>query len=165
MDTSPSPPVTEPIGDRSKVSVPDDVKFFNSILGNLKIELTEPPQRLPSLANEKALPTAKIKTLRFVPKMDDPQRDQYRELSAEELGRIAFPQPEIRLKGQARRVVSHKAPNGKYFTVHDLLSAVEETERLTRGESTWFGGIDIHHTFFEGIHPAADNVWEIHWGS
>ena len=47
----------------------------------------------------------------------------------------------------------------------DLLRAIEETERQTRGQSKWFDGVDVHHCFFEGIALADDGTWSIHWGS
>ena len=34
-----------------------------------------------------------------------------------------------------------------------------------QGNSEWFGGVDVHHVFFEGIHLADDGVWDIYWGS
>ena len=146
-------------------SLPAELQFFNSIAGKLAIELTEPPQQMRNLANLKAPSTAGIKSLRLLARVVDTQRDQYRSLSFEELSRIAFPKAEIRLRGQSGGPVLHKAPNGRHFTVQDLLVAIEETERRTRGESEWFGGIDVHHIYFEGIRPIADDVWSISWGS
>jgi hypothetical protein len=51
--------------------------------------------------------------------------------------------------------------------IDDLIAAIEETERRTRGNTQWFGEIDVHHVYFEGLVPAADaeGVWEIVWGS
>ncbi|GAB2663226.1 hypothetical protein GCM10027088_47380 [Nocardia goodfellowii] len=61
--------------------------------------------------------------------------------------------------------VEHRASNGKWFTVRDLVTAIAETERRTRQQSQWYGGVDVHHVYFEGIHEGADGVWEIYWGS
>lgn len=86
-----------------------------------------------------------------------------RRLTRAELDRVAFRGGQIKLRGEAGKVVSHDAPNGEFFTVRDLLHAVEETERQTRGradESDLFC-----HIFFEGIGLAADGVWDISWGS
>ena len=64
-----------------------------------------------------------------------------------------------------KNVVSHNAPNGEFFTVRDLLHAVEETERQTRGQTQELGSSCWCHIFFEGIHLVADGVWDISWGS
>jgi hypothetical protein len=146
-------------------SLPAELQYVNSISAKLEIELTEPPQQIGNLANMTASPTARIKSLRLLARVEDAQGNQYRSLSFEELSRIAFPKPEIRLRGNSGDPVLHKAPNGRHFTVQELLLAIEETERRTRGESNWFGGIDVHHIYFEGIRPIANDVWSISWGS
>jgi hypothetical protein len=86
-----------------------------------------------------------------------------RRLTRTELDSVAFRAKQIKLRGLSGEVVSHDSPNGEFFTVQDLLHAVEETERQTRGraeESDLFC-----HIFFEGIGLAADGVWNISWGS
>jgi hypothetical protein len=32
-------------------------------------------------------------------------------------------------------------------------------------DSEWFGGVDVHHVFFEGLHEDVDGVWVANWGS
>ena len=76
---------------------------------------------------------------------------------------MAFRNASINLRGEAGQVVPHTASNGSFFTVRELLQAIEETERLTRAESQWLGGID--HVLFEGIYPEVEGVWRICWGS
>lgn len=164
-DRNSSPGITTKVSERGTALVSDELKFFNSIRGRLRIELTEPPQQMSNLSNEVAPQTAQAKSVRLVAEVKDEKRDQVRPLTPDELNRVAYSKPEIRLKGQTGLPVLCKAPNGKYFTVQDLLAAIEETERRTRGESKWFGGIDVHHIFFEGIHAIADDVYEISWGS
>lgn len=54
------------------------------------------------------------------------------------------------------------------FRVRDILAAIEELEWITRPQSEWFGGIDVHHIFFEGLKPAfvgASDCFEYRWGS
>jgi hypothetical protein len=116
-------------GEGPKQSLPTEVQFFNSISGKLEIELTEPPQPMPNVANLGASPTAKIRSLRLLARVDDPPRDQYRSLTVEELGRIIFPKPQIRVQGKAGGLVLHKAPNGQ--TVYGSRSAVSH-----RGDRT-----------------------------
>jgi len=52
-----------------------------------------------------------------------------------------------------------------FFRAGDLLLAIEEHERLTRGNTEWFGGIDCHHIYFEGLHKQADGSYRVEWGS
>jgi hypothetical protein len=83
---------------------------------------------------------------------------------------IGYNKPTIKVQSHASiemgRVVKHTAPNGKCFTNEDLIKVVEETERQTRGDSEWFGGVDCHHVYFEGIHFDDDSdVGTICWGS
>src|SRR5262249_44443192 len=73
--------------------------------------------------------------------------------------------PVILLCGLDERVVEHRAPDGGAFTVRDLAAAIAETERQTRGGTNWFGGIDVHHVYFEGLMLDDDGVWTIGWGS
>jgi hypothetical protein len=88
-----------------------------------------------------------------------------RSLTTAELDGVAFRGAMIRLRGQSGHVVEHRAMNGSSFTVRELIQAVVETERKTRALTHWFGGIDVHHVFFEGLRPAEGGVWEIAWGS
>jgi hypothetical protein len=142
-----------------------ELEFFNKLSGTLKIELTVPTERISNLSNVRATPEAEIKSLRLAAKVFNRDFGTLRELTVDELQSVAFHGSHIALRGESGGVTKHKSPNGECFTVQDLLNAITETERQTRGKSTWFGGIDIHHIFFEGIHQADDGVWEIHWGS
>ena len=137
--------------------------LLQGITGRLHVELSEPTERITDrLLNRKASASARITSVALEASAFDGENS--RELSAEELATVAFPHPEIVIRGLGMPV-RHVAPNGTYFTVRDLLAAIEETERQTRPQSSWFGGVDVHHVFFEGLYPAGDGVWEVSWGS
>lgn len=142
-----------------------ELDFFNSLSGRLEIELTQAPQRIGSLDNVRATPDAKVKSLRLIAKVFNSDSKTFRDLTREELQSIAFRGSEITLRAEGGGTVNHRAPNGEFFTVQQLLDAVAETERQSRGQSEWFDGVDVHHVFFEGIHQDDDGVWEIDWGS
>lgn len=143
-----------------------ELAFFNKLSGKLEIELSVPPHRYtPSLENLQASPDAKVVRLKLIAEVYEEATKTFRNLTADELSSVAFRGSEIRLRNDSGRVVSHRAPNGKYFTVLELLGAVEETERQTRDDTEWLEGVDVHHVFFEGIHDAGDGVWEVYWGS
>ena len=51
-----------------------------------------------------------------------------------------------------------------YFTVRELVDNIVEFEKEDRLASDWFGGVDTHHRFFEGIYKDKD-AYRICWGS
>ena len=154
-----------------------ELEFFNTISGELEIELSIPPRQIGNLMNMEADADAEILSVKLKPHLYSEETDDIRNLTLEELDSVAFRAPEIKLRNpDAERVVTHQAPNGRYFTVRDLLAAVEETERQVRGDTEWFDGVDIQHVFFEGIYePDEDDfdddeefqpgVFDIYWGS
>jgi len=140
-------------------------EFFNSLSGHLEIELSEPSEAIGGLENQAARGGSRIVSLRLKALVYDDTSEDFREVTTEEYAAIAYAQPQIQLRGQSGEPVTHRAPNGQFFTVRDLLDAVSETERQTRANTDWFDGVDIHHVWFEGIWPGDDDVWEISWGS
>jgi hypothetical protein len=142
-----------------------ELEFFNSLSGKLEIELTEPAEPFANLLNLRASPSAQISNLKLYAKVFNRDTEDFRNLTEEELNSVAFRAKHIKLRGESGEVISHDAPNGEFFSVRQLLQAVEETERRTRNRSEWYGGVDVHHCFFEGIHPGGGDTWDIFWGS
>lgn len=144
-----------------------ELEFFNSLTGTLDVELDVPAEPVAGLLNLQAAPDARIVRVELRAEVFNPETETSRPLTADELDAVAFRDGSIRLRSEDGEVVAHAAPNGSFFTVRELLRAVEETERQTRAQSEWLGGVDVHHVFFEGIHPdeEEDGVWEINWGS
>jgi hypothetical protein len=148
------------------VGIDDEaLHFFNRLSGRLIIGLSEPPQPMSErLINLVARPTSQLENVSLVMQVFL-QDSGFRELTEAEWERVVLRSPAIRMRGETEAVVEHTAPDGTAFTVRDLTAAIVETERRTRGGSEWFGGIDVHHIFFEGIYLADDGVWSIGWGS
>merc|ERR1712070_75643 len=47
-----------------------------------------------------------------------------------------------------------------------VVASIEAYERIDRAKTKWFGGVDCHHVFFEGIFPnATKDAYGICWGS
>lgn len=139
--------------------------FFSSLSGDLEIELSEAPTRVAGLENERASSTATIRSISLQVSVYG-QDEEIRALTEAEWESVAFPAPSILLVGQAGLAVAHEAPNGgAAFTVRELVKAVEETERRTRGSTRWLGGVDVHHVFFEGLDEREEGMWAIRWGS
>jgi hypothetical protein len=142
-----------------------ELGFFNNLNVKLEIELDVPARPVGKLLNLRASPDARVVRLQLRAQVFNPATRESRALTPQELDSVAFRGSFIRLRNEDGDVVRHDAPNGSFFTVRELLAAVEETERRTREQSAWLGGVDVHHIFFEGIEPVEDDVWEICWGS
>ncbi|MFE3189463.1 hypothetical protein ACFXHA_10670 [Nocardia sp. NPDC059240] len=129
----------------------------------MAIELTEPAEGVAAnLSNQRATATAAIRGVSFA--LTVFEDGEIRDLTVDEFDRVVLELPTLNLRGFGDPV-AHRASNEKWFTVRDLAAAIAETERLTRQQSQWFGGVDVHHIFFEGIGKNDDGVWEIYWGS
>ncbi|MCA9598859.1 MAG: hypothetical protein KC776_36355 [Myxococcales bacterium] len=138
---------------------------FDNLSATLVIELSKPTQPITDkLYNQRAVPSATITAIRLEAELFGEGLDDARPLTADELAQVAITEPQIFLRGFGDPVL-HRAPNQTHFTLGDLLVAIEETERQTRHQSSWFGGIDIHHRFLEALERGDDGVWVIHWGS
>ena len=54
----------------------------------------------------------------------------------------------------------------KNFTRRDIITSVLDYERKYRPTTEWFGGIDCHHIFFEGLcEVRTGGMYSINWGS
>ena len=49
------------------------------------------------------------------------------------------------------------AANGVWFTGQEFMDAVGKLESTVRGKTGWFGSVDTHHVFYEGIMGSADD--------
>lgn len=141
----------------------DALAFFNDLSGRLQIELTEPPQREGNLLNLAAPPTARLVNLHVEWRVYED--DGTRPLRDDEWNRTVMRAPALHLRGEAGEPVEHTPRSPGVFTVRDLATAIEETERRTRGDTDWSGGIDVHHVYYEGIEAEEDGSWSVSWGS
>jgi hypothetical protein len=144
----------------------EGLAFFNRLSGRLTVTLNEEPGTLVPLSNLVASPAASLVSVSLRWQVFE-SGAAFRELSDGEWQRVVVRVPAIRMRDAmvSDVVVEHASPNGAVFTVRDLAEAVEVTERRVRPEAKWFGGIDVHHVFFEGIHLDDSGAWAISWGS
>ena len=53
-----------------------------------------------------------------------------------------------------------------YFTIKEIVKHIVNFERVDRPKTSWFGGVDCHHIYYEGIHLNRDKAgYGIGWGS
>ena len=148
--------------------------FFNRLSGTIGVETSEKPERIGNLLNIKSTPNAKLLDVTWEPNVYQPDNDHepFRDLTKDDWKRIVFDCSAITLGCSISNYcgdgeeTEHQAPNGKYFTVRDMVKAVCDNQMQTRGATDWFGGIDVHHVFFEGITISEDGTFgTIGWGS
>ena len=146
-----------------------DTKKLDGIEATLLVQLSSSPKQIGDLCNERALPSARV--IGCALSVDgrwpsDPNQFDVIPLTDDELDEVIHAKSTLCLCGLAGVPITHAAPNGREFTLRDVLAAVEETEKRTRSLTDWFGGIDVHHVFFEGLTKSEkDDSWTICWGS
>jgi len=142
--------------------------FFDGLGGTIEIETSEKPERIGTLLNLKSTPTSKLLSVKWEPHIYI--EDGVRKLTKEEWKLIVFDCPTIKLSCATSNycgdgeTTEHQAPNKQYFTIRDMVQAICDNQKQTRGSTDWFGGIDVHHIFFEGIEMTED-IGIISWGS
>jgi hypothetical protein len=140
----------------------------------LVIDTDKPRVAMGPLLNRFESQDAKIVNIGHttVEKWDDAQDDMI-PLTQEELDVPAFIGSEISfssvwLDRQGKKVAeSHMSfCNHKgYFTIQEMVDMVVELEEVDRPKTSWFGGIDAHHIYFEGLCKQKDGSYLIRWGS
>ena len=140
---------------------------------HVKTTNTSPQQGM--LLNRFEEPDSEIVTLRAGPlERFDSALDQHIELGRDDVNRPGFIGNELPLesiwKDRGGRTVAETRRTFKtkkgFFTVGEVVKAVEKFERIDRPKSKWFGGVDCHHVFFEGLFPNAEKTaFCIFWGS
>lgn len=142
-----------------------ELEFFNALSGVLDIKLTEeakPIKKLPG--NLVSSSSSKVVSAKLNLEFYNEEDDTFRALSESELNSIAFESKAIVIGSESGESIEHFAKNGKSFTVKELIQTIEHTEFKTRGNTDWFGGVDVHHIFFEGL-SCHEGVWVPFWGS
>lgn len=141
-----------------------DLKRFNDkFQGILKIKLDRKLRQInPKMMNQFAEPGSKLVSMDFIPQIYE---SDFRSPTKKELNQVVLKTKTITLLGLAEKPIKFNAPNGEHFTAGDLLNAVKETEIKTRADTEWFGGIDCHHVYYEGLERVSRGKYQIYWGS
>jgi len=121
-----------------------------------------------NLLNEFVEPGKKIKSISIdrIRKFED---DEIVDVKQEELDEICYKEKKIILMEHSspfnnRVTMTFENENG--FTVKEMFNNIVEFEKKTRPLTDWFGGVDAHHVYFEGLHFAGEmNTYAPMWGS
>jgi hypothetical protein len=145
--------------------------FFQKMTFSLDINVSETYSPA-GLYNRVSAPDAQLQSVSYVavfPPMDwesEEPVDEDREASEDELMSLAYARPSITFSSsQLRKTYQAPSGGGQYFTVRDLLDIVCKFEAEDRLLGEWFGGIDVHHVFYEGTQQNSDGSWQLCWGS
>lgn len=146
--------------------------LLTDIEANLKIDVDTYHKNAPKF-NNFVKPGEKIKNIEWYKNKDGsmfgvitskPNEYKIDPVTTKELNKIYHLCPTITLKSnKAKKSFTNK----KGFTLKELMNHILTVERLSRPKTDWFGGIDAHHIYFEGLYPVTDHqcTYEVHWGS
>jgi hypothetical protein len=151
---------------RQSVEVTD---FFTNLSGFLSIETSRDGRRIVA---------CEIEEVRCTEDEDDDEDYDYEKNKfltpaqwsqcAYPMGSITFLQNPIDIQTVRSRPCRRKytSPSGE-FTVRELAQTIAKWEKHLRVQPgfDWFGEIDTHHIYYEGIERRSDGTYEVHWGS
>ena len=97
----------------------------------------------------------------------DEQLDKFIELTPEYLNQPGFVGNTLNLQSWKGTTQQTYCNDKGFFTMAEVIDKIETFERFDRVDPKmeWFGGIDCHHIYFEGLHLIGDDAYCIYWGS
>ena len=141
----------------------------------LEIETTDTAPQQGILLNRFEEPDSDIASLDASPlRRWDESVDKFFELTPDEQAQPGYVGKTLVLesvkKTREGRVVSTTREvynNDKgLITMAEVVALIVEFERIDRPKSQWFGGVDCHHVFFQGLRPNSDgDAFRISWAS
>lgn len=134
--------------------------FFQRLSISLEIEVSEDYYHPTMTMMRFASPGARV--LAVQPLVGRYTADDIVELGDREWASLAYDRPEITLANNVHRTFRAASDDG--FTVRELVDAICAFEKEDRAHTDWFGGVDVHAVFFEGLERDGD-AWRIVYGS
>ncbi len=140
-------------------------EFSDKFNAMLDIQLSKDVEEIsPHLYNAKAPEGAEIVSMAIKPGVFEEGKDiGIRPITEEEYNEVVITEEYIRVESHGY-TFRYRAPNGKVFTVRGLFDVLLKIEKYSRPKTDWFGGIDVHHIFFEGFY-FKNGVYHCYWGS
>lgn len=151
-------------------------EYMNNLNFVLNIATTKTAPQCGMLLNRFEEPDSKIIHL-SVPSVGlyNNQSNECEEQTKDDLKRVGFYGSYVILynerideAGNVTNTTKRTYTNKKgYFTVYEMIKNIVKFESVERPKSLWFGGVDCHHVFFEGIHSnsALNGSYCVSWGS
>lgn len=150
-------------------------KEMNNICFLLEITTTKTAPQRGFLLNRFEEPDSLIKQISHseITRYDE-EIENHIPLTKEELNAVGFVGKEFTLHNtwlnNKKKLVGETKitfTNDKdYFTIQEIVRRIIQFEKLDRPKTSWFGGVDCHHIYFEGIHLNRDKAgYGISWGS
>ena len=142
-------------------------ELLENVTGTLDIKLKKGKRQFISeaLINECAEPSARIKSMKLELQMyNRDSEENFRDLTVSELDAIVLDEDNIILYDYLSKEKTKHSFAGP-ITLRDLQTAIELHEEQVRSKTEWFGGVDIHHIFFEGLTLLDDGSYNVSWGS
>ena len=127
----------------------------------INIETSEPPRGIPPSFILRERPTM---TQLLGIRSERPRRSGL-ELSDDELQSRGFHGSHMQLRADRDAEVTEKSYHSdkEYFTIHEVIANIVDFETARRQKTDWFGGINAHHVYSEGMFPNDDgesfNIW------
>ena len=131
----------------------------------IEVEAVGPVNTFGIVVKKIIYPGAYVKNISLSPmKLWNSESNDFYLPDKEFLNSIAYNYNHIVIKSEKLSKI-YVASNNEYFTYQDIYDIVLDFEKKNRINSTWLGGIDIYHVFFEGLHQNKDKTFSIFWGS
>lgn len=153
-------------------------QIMNRVHFRLEIDTTntKPPGRL---MNRIESPDSSLVDIRpSTPTLWNDATEELRNMTTEELELPAFVGREITLVGGvgsddgSEREIGLKHTETTFetekgfFTVQEMIDNIVQMEKIDRPKTAWFGGLDAHHIFFEGLTTSEGlDSYSVSWGS
>ena len=168
------PSATKSVIRKTKLSV-GPTTFMNdlSFVLNFKTSNTVPQRGY--LMNRFEKPDSVIQSISHTPIAKyNTSRRELEELRPTELKKPGFQGDTMTIKSVYRddsgavikRTMKTFKTSKKFFTIEQVVSNIVKFEMEDRPKTNWFGGIDAHHVFFEGIYRnSKTDTYSVNWGS
>lgn len=140
---------------------PDDIGF------TLSIELDIPPAPMSRfLLNLQADKEAKLLDIKakHIARWDNELEDHIEYSEEQQNTLVIYDKDTIEFEVRDGSKKTYRFPSNR-VTIKQFVDAIVDFEKFQRPKYEWFGGIDCHHIFYEGLFPTKDGAYSISWGS
>lgn len=137
------------------------------LLGKYNVTLNidvETYQANSTLLNRFVRPDIKIKSLNWGKMLfyNEGDKNPFSDVSDDKFDKVIYKETQITIESNN---VTETFYNSNGFTSRNLFDHIMSVETEARPNTDWFGGIDAHHIYFEGLHKTDNRCYSVYWGS